>query len=142
MLYTRELKLSDEYPKLAERKDIDKILKMFAEELEAALKSFLLAAGYYELAYSVNVIPTDKGVRVEMLEYGKYLDLGVKPHAMIKHVNKTIPITLPDGTVIFRKVTTESIVKGAWRHPGIKALRFIDDIAEETADRIASEVGV
>jgi hypothetical protein len=79
--------------------------------------------------------------------YMYYQDKGTKPYIMYNLAGKTIPIRLANGTVIFRKATAENIgkrkivsrnekgqimtTKIAWRHPGLKALQYIEKGMEQ-----------
>ena len=74
----------------------------------------------------------------------------VQPHIQYELIGKTIPIRLPNGQVIFRKATAENVGKRKitsrnekgqimtskimWRHPGLKALRYIENGLEQAAE--------
>ena len=81
--------------------------------------------------------------------YMYYQEVGTKPHIQYELIGKTIPIRLPNGQVIFRKATAENVGKRKitsrnekgqimtskimWRHPGLKALRYIEKGLEQSA---------
>ena len=81
--------------------------------------------------------------------YMYYQEVGTAPHIQYELIGKTIPIRLPNGQVIFRKATAENVGKRKitsrnekgqimtskimWRHPGLKALRYIENGLEQAA---------
>jgi len=81
--------------------------------------------------------------------YMYYQEVGTKPHIQYELIGKTIPIRLPNGQIIFRKATAENVGKRKitsrnekgqimtskimWRHPGLKALRYIENGLEQAA---------
>ena len=54
-----------------------------------------------------------------------YQEEGVRPHKMyyLLKARRPVPIELPNGDIIFRMPTEQSMDRG-WKHPGIKAKRF------------------
>jgi hypothetical protein len=88
------------------------------------------------------------GIQVpEDVIYMYYQEVGTKPHIQYELIGKTIPIRLPNGQVIFRKATAENVgkrkivsrnekgqimaTKIAWRHPGLKPLKYIQSGLEQ-----------
>ncbi len=87
---------------------------------------------------------------ITMVDYMEMLNRGYEGFIMRGLIGKTIPIKLPGGQTIYRKATEENvgrhqitardessgrIMRGnkpyAWRHPGVKARRFVEQgIAE------------
>lgn len=79
--------------------------------------------------------------------YMYYQEVGTKPHIQYELIGKTIPIRLPNGQVIFRKATADNVgkrkivsrnekgqimsTKISWRHPGLKALHYIQNGLEQ-----------
>ena len=82
--------------------------------------------------------------------YMYYQEVGTKPYIMWNLAGKTIPIRLPNGQVIFRRATADNIGKRkitsrnekgqimtskiSWRHPGLRALHYIQDGLEQAAE--------
>jgi len=82
--------------------------------------------------------------------YMYYQEVGTKPHIQYELIGKTIPIRLPNGQIIFRKATAENVGKRKitsrdaggrivtskimWRHPGLKALHYIENGLEQAAE--------
>jgi len=99
-----------------------------AENIKKALIELLISMSkkYARLAQSVKVKVVNDGVEISMDEYGKYLDLGTRGRYMTSHIGKSIPIETGSGKVIIRKVTSDSIARGRWYNPGIKALNFVE----------------
>jgi hypothetical protein len=69
----------------------------------------------------------------------EYLDRGVRPFQMKPH-DKAVPIRR-GYTVIFRKITPQSVQRGRWRHPGIKAHRFIQRAVNEAINQMVRIYG-
>ncbi len=111
-------------------------------------------------ADSVRVIVSPEGkAKVSMKDYMWYQNNGFKAFIMRSLAGKNVPITLPGGRVIFRRVTeqdigahritsrddrTGRITKGnkpiAWRHPGLPPKRFVQRGINENAPLIARVV--
>ncbi len=86
----------------------------------------------------------DDELKIEMLDRMWYLNDGFKPFIMTGLIGRTVPIRLPNGVTIFRRVTAENvgarrithrdpktgqITEGnkpiAWRHPGVRPMQFV-----------------
>jgi len=66
-------------------------------------------------------------IRIESSKkYAEALDRGTRSRQMWSLINKVVPLKLPGGTTIFRRVSLDSIIKGKWRYPGTPALNFVE----------------
>ena len=67
------------------------------------------------LKNSINVEPTENGLVISMLEYGKYVEFGSNPHVIEPKDKKALKFEVGGETVIVKKV---------W-HPGVRPTYFV-----------------
>jgi len=62
------------------------------------------------------------------LHYTEYQNYGVRPHQMdyLLKAKRPIPLELPDGKLVFRWATQQSMNRGAWQHPGFPGKKFFE----------------
>jgi hypothetical protein len=115
-------------------------IKLLASMIEAKLISLLQAHGYRNIAHSVSVKVRNGQIIIDVKHPAfEYLDRGVRPFQMKPH-DKAVPIRR-GYTVIFRKITPQSVQRGRWRHPGIKAHRFIQRAVNEAINQMVRIYG-
>jgi len=67
------------------------------------------------LKNSIDVVPTERGLMISMLEHGKYVEFGSNPHVIRPKNKKALKFDVGGETVIVRKV---------W-HPGVRPTYFV-----------------
>ncbi|KKL54083.1 hypothetical protein LCGC14_2268950 [marine sediment metagenome] len=67
------------------------------------------------LKNSINVGPTERGLLISMVEYGKFVEFGSNPRTIRPTRKKALKFTAGGETVIVRSV----------RHPGIRPTYFV-----------------
>jgi len=68
-----------------------------------------------DLKNSINVVPTERGLMISMLEHGKYVEFGSNPHVIKPRVKKALKFTVDGEEVIVKKVM----------HPGTRPTYFV-----------------
>ncbi len=83
------------------------------------------------LKNSIDVVPTEKGVLISMMEHGKYIEFGSNPH-VIKPKNKKALKFIVDG---------EEVIVKSVKHPGIRPTYFVrNTIKDKLPGIIAREM--
>ena len=89
-----------------------------------ALRNELLAAFPVkgtDLKNSIKVIPTEKGLLISMLEYGKYVEFGSNPHIIRPKNKKALKFQIGGEDVIVKEV----------KHPGVRPTYFVRNTIRE-----------
>lgn len=81
------------------------------------------------LRSSIRVILTPRGLRIIMVDYGKYVEFGTPPHVIKPKSKKALKFKGPKGDVIVRKVN----------HPGTRPNPFIRSTLFTKLPKIISE---
>lgn len=92
--------------------------KQILERIALRLKNELIkvAPAYNSmLRHSIEVKVTPIGLRVSMMEYGKYVEFGTAPHIIAPKFKKALKFKSGSDTVIVKKV----------QHPGTRPNPFI-----------------
>lgn len=113
----------------------DEAVAEFVDKLKPGIREILqhgTKSSSGELADSLAIhVENRRVIRIESsAKHAGSVDRGVMPHAMWYLINKVVPLKLPGGTTVFRRVSLESIIKGKWRHPGTTGLNFVERGAE------------
>ena len=68
-----------------------------------------------DLKNSIKVVPTERGLMISMLEYGKYVEFGSNPHVIRPRIKKALKFEVEGKDVIVKKVM----------HPGVRPTYFV-----------------
>jgi hypothetical protein len=111
------------------------VLDEFSWRVVKGIREYLkrVVKGTGSLGSSIRARVYGKEIVIESdRPYAKGLDRGTSGRTMWSLINKVIPLKLKDGTVIFRRVTMESIRRGKWNatpHPGLNYVERGVDVA-------------
>ncbi len=107
------------------------ILARIALQLRAELKK---AAPKRDgrLADSIDVIPTAKGLRIIMVDYGRYVEFGTPPH-VIKPKNKKALAFKGEGN---QKGKKGMVIVKSVKHPGTRPNPFIRHVINTKLNKI------
>lgn len=100
---------------------LNKAMPLIALELENSLKlaapvnKNTSAKNRGDLRRSINIEPTSRGVKITMVEYGKYVEFGTVPHVITPKSKKALAFQSGGKTIITKKVN----------HPGTRPNNFI-----------------
>jgi hypothetical protein len=75
------------------------------------------------------------------LPYAKAVQEGTSPRVMWNLINRVVPLKLPGGLTVFRKVSLKSILSGKWRYPGTAGLQFVEKGAQRAKAAMSGPVG-
>lgn len=116
---------------LIDEETTDEAMSAFVNNLKPGLHEALrlnTKRGTGDLAESLAIhVDSRRVIRIESSKkYAAALDRGTRSRQMWYLINKVVPLKLPGGTTIFRRVSLDSIIKGKWRHPGTPGLNFVE----------------
>lgn len=96
---------------------------------ETTIRNMLSKIQITALGNSVVIKSKDKALNM--------LELGRRASRPRKESSKSVPIRLPNGQIIFRKITFKSLLEGKWRVPARPGLKLIElAIKQSIADKI------
>lgn len=105
------------------------VLDEFSWRIVKGVREYLrrVIKGKGSLASSIRARVYGKEIVIESdLPYAKSLDKGSRGRTMWSLINKVIPLKLKDGTVIFRRVTMDSIRRGKWNSAPHQGLNYVE----------------
>lgn len=122
-------------------KQSDDVLEDFSKEVVRGIRDYLYKSthGTGRLASSIKAQVYGTHIVVESdLSYAKAVDQGfTSPRSLWSLINKVIPLKLRGGTVIFRRVTLESLLRGKWRTRPRPGLRYVERGVELARSRLS-----
>lgn len=117
------------------------VMEDFSEEVVRGIRDYLYkkTKGTGRLASSIKAQVYGKQIVVESdVPYARAADQGfVRSRSMWGLINKVIPLKLRDGTVVFRRVTLESLLRGKWRTRPRPGLEFVERGVELARSRLS-----
>lgn len=124
----------------------DEAVAEFATKLKPGIREILrrgTKTSSGDLADSISVHVENRNViRISSSEdYAVALDRGTRSRIMWSLINKIVPLKLPGGTTIFRRVTLASLIRGKWRYPGTPGLNFIEKGAQLAQANTEGQIG-
>jgi hypothetical protein len=129
-----------------DRRMLQKVGRELVKEVQREIRRMNWDSNPAKLISSIKFRTTENRVIVYSTHpAAEYLEFGVKPHDM-GYLEGVIPMDTPDGTV-FR--TAPGPGKAPWKHPGMKAKKFVDrgvrkgrqKAAQIIANEIAARAG-
>lgn len=119
--------IDDETTDEAVQEFVDKLKPGLAEAIRMTAKN-----PHGDLAESLSVhVESRKVIKIETSsKYAEAVDRGTRSRQMWNLINRVVPLKLPGGTTIFRRVSLNSITKGKWRYPGTPGLNFVEKGAQ------------
>jgi len=124
----------------------DEAIAEFVSKLKPGLQEAIRLNAKHStgaLAESLSVdMDMRRVIRIESSkEYAAEVDRGSRSRMMWGLINKVVPLKLPGGTTIFRKVSLTSLIRGKWRYPGTQGLDFVEKGAELARARMSGPIG-
>ncbi len=101
------------------------VLRRIAFQLTAELKKAAPAKDG-RLRDSIRVVPTSRGLRIKMVNYGKFIEFGTPPHTISPKSKKALAFKIGGDNVVVKKV----------KHPGTRPNPFIRKVLNQKLAKI------
>jgi hypothetical protein len=117
------------------------VLEEFSRMAVGGIREYLYkkTRGTGRLASSIKALVYGKQIVIQSdVPYAREVDQGFsRSKSMWNLINKVIPLKLRDGTVVFRRVTLESLLRGKWKTRPRPGLEYVERGVELAKSRLS-----